>query len=82
MAIESKSPLERAKEAHGGAAGLAAALSKRSPDRPLTGQAISQWKQVPADRCLDVEAITGISRHDLRPTTFGPATPELAKASA
>jgi len=35
-------------------------------------QAISQWKQVPADRVLQVEALTGLSRHELRPDVFGP----------
>ncbi|HWU19354.1 MAG TPA: YdaS family helix-turn-helix protein [Devosia sp.] len=37
----------------------------------------SRWetgaRQVPADRVLTIEAITGISRHDLRPDVFGPA---------
>lgn len=32
--------------------------------------AISQWRQVPALRVLDVERITGISRHDLRPDLY------------
>ncbi len=40
--------------------------------------ALSQWKQVPADRVLDVERLTGISRHDLRPDVFGDATPNPA----
>jgi len=39
----------------------------------ITHGAISQWAQVPADRVLDVERITGISRHDLRPDVFGPS---------
>lgn len=38
--------------------------------------ALSQWGQVPAERCLEVEAVTGISRHDLRPDVFGPAPAE------
>lgn len=33
---------------------------------------ISRWKQVPADRALEVESFTGISRHDLRPDVYGP----------
>ena len=37
----------------------------------ITQGAISQWKQVPADRALDVERATGISRHVLRPDVFG-----------
>ncbi|MBK1793391.1 helix-turn-helix domain-containing protein [Devosia sp. WQ 349] len=53
--------LERAKEALGGPAGLAKALGN------ITSQAISQWRQVPHDRVIDVERVTGISRHELRP---------------
>jgi len=43
-----------------------------SKTRRLTVQAISQWERVPADRCIDFERITGLSRHDLRPDIFGP----------
>lgn len=45
----------------------------------ITHGAISQWDQVPAERVLDVERITGISRHELRPDIFG-AKPERASA--
>lgn len=38
----------------------------------ITHGAISQWSQVPSERVLDVERITGISRHELRPDVFGP----------
>jgi DNA-binding transcriptional regulator YdaS (Cro superfamily) len=37
----------------------------------ITPQAISQWDKVPAKRVLEVERITGISRHKLRPDVFG-----------
>lgn len=37
----------------------------------ITPGALSQWTQVPPDRALDVERITGISRHQLRPDVFG-----------
>lgn len=33
--------------------------------------AISQWPDVPPGRVLDIERITGVSRHDLRPDVFG-----------
>lgn len=62
-----KSPIERVKTEFGGAVGLAAKLSELNPERPITSQAISQWKQVPAERVLDVETITGIGRGELRP---------------
>lgn len=36
--------------------------------------ALYSWTRVPAERVLDIERITGISRHDLRPDIFGPAS--------
>lgn len=63
--------LERAKTTAGGTAALAKLLGG------LTSQAVSQWRKVPAERVLDVERVTGISRHELRPDIFGPA-PERA----
>ena len=29
--------------------------------------ALSQWTRIPEDRVLDVERVTGINRHELRP---------------
>lgn len=51
-------------------AGGGTALARRLSVSPA---AVSYWKRrgVPADRVLDVEALTGISRHDLRPDIFG-----------
>jgi DNA-binding transcriptional regulator YdaS (Cro superfamily) len=37
----------------------------------ITQPAVSQWKQTPPKRVLDIERITGISRHVLRPDIFG-----------
>lgn len=42
--------------------------------------ALSQWQQVPADKVLMVEGLTGISRHELRPDVFGEA-PDRATAA-
>lgn len=39
----------------------------------VTAQAISQWDRAPASRVLEIERLTGVSRHDLRPDIFGPA---------
>jgi DNA-binding transcriptional regulator YdaS (Cro superfamily) len=39
----------------------------------LFPNAISQWKNIPAKHVLEIERITGISRHDLRPDLYGPA---------
>ena len=38
----------------------------------LTLQAVCQWGEVPPERCLDVERLTGVSRHVLRPDIYGP----------
>lgn len=48
----------------------------------LTVQAVSQWDEVPADRCLQVELATGVSRYDLRPDIYGPSPGNLPKSSA
>lgn len=37
----------------------------------ITPAALSQWSRVPAERVLDVEKATGISRYTLRPDIFG-----------
>jgi DNA-binding transcriptional regulator YdaS (Cro superfamily) len=57
--------LEEAKEAVNGNTGLSRALSGK-----ITPQAVSQWKQVPAERVLDVERATGVPRHRLRPDLY------------
>lgn len=65
--------IERVRQVSGGPSGLAAKLNERHPHRPITSQAISQWKRVPIDRVGDVSAVTGIPRHELRPEIFGAA---------
>ena len=57
-------------------------VSLISPLMP-TRQAISQWRIVPPDRVLTIEAATGgeVTRHDMRPDIFGQAfTAERAAA--
>jgi DNA-binding transcriptional regulator YdaS (Cro superfamily) len=49
--------------------GLQAELSRALG---ITRGAVAKWKQVPADRVLAVERISGISRHDLRPDIYPP----------
>lgn len=36
----------------------------------LSPGAVYQWRKVPAERVLDVERITGIPRHRLRPDLY------------
>jgi hypothetical protein len=58
--------------------GLAAAVAAAGSLTVLAGklgltlQAVCQWDEVPPERCLDVERVTGVSRHDLRPDIYGP----------
>ena len=40
--------------------------------------ALSQWSRVPVEHVLDVERLTGISRHELRPDIYGPTPQEAA----
>lgn len=67
--------LQRAKKSVNGSTCLAAGLDGR-----ITPQAISQWRQVPAGRVLDVERVTGVPRHELRPDIYPESitTPEGA----
>lgn len=46
----------------------------------ITPGAVSQWHRVPAERVLDVERVTGVPRHALRPDLYPPPTlaPETA----
>jgi hypothetical protein len=65
---------------------LAGGPSALSRQIGVTPQAISQWRRVPPERVLEVERITGISRHELRPDIYGPAPqptqPQQGSASA
>ena len=62
--------LEGVKELCGGTSGLAAKLNAINPSNPVTPQAVSQWKRVPVGRAVDVEAVSGIPRYELRPDVF------------
>jgi DNA-binding transcriptional regulator YdaS (Cro superfamily) len=72
------SALDRAKQRTGGATGLAQALNALADadSKRITPQAISQWKRVPPERCLEVERVSGVSRYELRPDVYGPEPAE------
>jgi DNA-binding transcriptional regulator YdaS (Cro superfamily) len=60
-----KTALDEAIQIAGGLRALGRALGIRH-------QIISHWKdrRVPAERVLELEHITGVSRHDLRPDIY------------
>lgn len=60
---EMETALETAIKAVGTARKFAEAIG-------VTPQAVSQWRRVPVERVLKVEAISGVSRHDLRPDIY------------
>lgn len=66
--------VEDAAEAHGGLVELARKLG-------ISHQSFYSWKKVPADRVLQFETLTGLSRHEIRPDVFGPA-PRPKRAAA
>lgn len=64
------SPVEAVIKALGGPSAAARALGISKPN------VVTNWKargQVPIERVLEIEAVTGISRHELRPDIFGAA---------
>jgi len=66
--MDTRDPIiQRAIDAAGSSGNLAIQIG-------VTPQALSQWRRVPPLRVLEVERITGISRHDLRPDLY-PADP-------
>jgi DNA-binding transcriptional regulator YdaS (Cro superfamily) len=63
----------------GGQAGLARALGV---SQPSVWHWVHRSKRVPAEYVLPVEAITGISRHDLRPDLYPREETTSAQAAA
>lgn len=63
--------VELAAEKGGGPTKLAKGLGIKLPS-------LYSWKRIPAERVLDVERLTGISRHVLRPDLHPSDHPEAA----
>lgn len=62
--MSTQSPLEKAVDAAGNASILARRLGVKR-------QSVQQWKkQIPAERVLEIERLTGVSRHELRPDLY------------
>ena len=55
----------RRKEHRGAIVKIARALN-------LNQSTVSQWRRVPAEYVAEIEAATGISRHELRPDIWPP----------
>jgi len=69
-------PLEQAIETSGGLSDFARKVG-------VSPQVVCNWKargRVPAERVLDVESATGVTRYELRPDIFGPAPKPRRKA--
>jgi DNA-binding transcriptional regulator YdaS (Cro superfamily) len=47
----------------------------------ITHGAVAQWRKIPPERVLEVERITGISRHALRPDIYGEAPRRKRRAA-
>ena len=47
----------------------------------LSRSAVAMWQRVPAERLPEVEAITGIPRHRLRPDICPPPSAATAEAA-
>jgi len=45
-------------------------VTKLSTLLGLSRAAVSIWRRVPAERVLQVEGLTGVPRHDLRPDLY------------
>lgn len=69
---------KRAVDVSGGPLTLARALS--ADGSPITHVAVRNWLVVPAERVLDVERLTGVSRFELRPDVYGDV--DLAELAA
>ncbi len=68
----SKSATEKAVEE---AVRVAGSLRNVAAKLGVTSQAISQWiryQKVPPKRVLGLEALSGVSRHEMRPDIYGP----------
>lgn len=71
--------MDRALEKAIAQAGNQSALARALEVKP---QAIQQWDRVPVHRVLDVERITGIPRHELRPDIYPPEPRRNGKRAA
>lgn len=67
--------IERAAKEAGGLGELAKGLG-------ITHNSFYSWQRVPAARVLEIERLTGISRHELRPDLYPAPTPAHMDAAS
>jgi DNA-binding transcriptional regulator YdaS (Cro superfamily) len=66
--MELETPIRRAASAVGNPYRLARLMG-------LSHVAVAKWLRLgrpPAERCLEIERLTGVSRYELRPDIYGP----------
>ncbi len=73
-----KRPMERAVEE---AVRREGSLRRVAERLGVSRQAMQQWTSVPVKRVLALEAMSGVSRYDLRPDIYGPE-PAAAERAA
>ena len=74
MATERDPIIEEAASKFGGIVAMSLALGR-------SRAAASQWNQIPPEHVLEIERVSGISRHRLRPDIFG-ESPQSSQAAA
>ena len=73
-----KRPMERAVEE---AVRREGSLRRVAERLGVTRQAMQQWTSVPVKRVLALEAMSGVSRYDLRPDIYGPEPADAERAA-
>ena len=75
--------LQHAVNLAGGRAALGRAVAEKMKlEQPVTRHAIFEWGKAPPPKyCLAIEAVTGVSRHELRPDIFGDPEPNPKRAA-
>lgn len=61
--MDTRDALNTAIERVGGTCAMGRALG-------ITHVAVSRWEETPVRRVLEIERLTGVSRHDLRPDIY------------
>lgn len=56
-------------------------MAKIARELGITRAAVGKWDCVPGDELVEIERITGIPRHKLRPDLFGPYVRRSSKAT-